>query len=415
MNLKKIFPIFCVIFSICVLGADWPMFHGADGENRSPDTGLPKTWPADGPKLLWKIDTLGEGQSGFSSIVIRDGRIITAGSRDGRSLVLCFDMTGKKLWEIDNGEAWEKNYNGTRSTPTIDGDRVYDFTAVGELSCLNAKTGKEIWRRNMLKDYEGENIIWALSESIRVDGKKLYCSPGGKKAAIVALDKMTGKEIWKTPSLGEKTSYASPTLFVQDGLRILATMYAKGLVCVNADTGDLLFTHEHLQRYDINCCRPIYHDGHLFITNPDTPPVRAGSVLLKITVTGKKASAEQVWHNEALDNLHDGVILLDGYLYGSAYGHLRGAFMCVDWKTGETVHESQDVGKASFTWADGLLYYLGENGKFRLIRPNPEKYEVLAQWEMPDEGEGPAWAHPVVLDKKLYLRRGKFLYCYDLR
>lgn len=394
--------------------ADWPMFHGADGENRSPDTGLLKAWPEDGPPLLWRIDTLGEGQSGFSSVTISGGRIYTAGIRDSRSLVFCLDMTGKTLWEYDNGAAWEKSYAGTRSTPTVDGDRVYDFSAVGELACLDAKTGRQIWRRNVLTDFEGETPIWALAESVRIDGDRVICSPGGKKAAIVALDKMTGKLVWATPTLGEKTSYACPTIFTQDGLRILATMYAKGLVCANADTGELLFTHEHLQRYDINCCRPIYHDGHLFITAPSTPPMRYGGVQLKITVTGKKASAEQVWQNPDFDNLHDSVILLDGYLYGSSHEYRNGMFMCVDWKTGETVYEKRDVGKACFTYADGMLYYMGERGGFRLIRPNPEAYDAVSAWTVPDEGEGPAWAHPVVHEKKLYIRRGKFLYCYDV-
>ena len=405
--------IFCLL-SACTQAADWPMFHGPDGENRSPDTGLMKVWPEDGPELLWKTDILGEGQSGFSTVTIQDGRIYTAGSKNGKSIVYCLTMTGEKIWEYENGEVWEKNYAGTRSTPTVDGDRVYDFTSVGELACLDAKTGTEIWRRNMLKDYEGQNIIWALAESIRVDGDRIYCSPGGKKAAIVALDKMTGEEIWATPSLGHSTSYASPMLFEQGGLKILATTYAKGLVCVNADTGELLFTYEHLQRYDINCCRPIYRDGHIFITNPGVAGVRNGASLLKITVVGRKASAELVWHNEHLDNLHDSVILLGDHLYGSSYDYLGGAFLCLDWKTGETVYEVRETGKGSFTCADGLLYYLCEKGRFFLIRPNPESYDVLSTWRMPDEGEGPAWAHPVVLDGKMYLRRGKFLYCYNL-
>ncbi len=403
-----------LLFTATTRAAEWPMFHGPNGENRSPDTGLLKKWPEGGPTLLWKTDVLGEGQSGFSSVTISGGRIYSAGSRGGRSLVYCLDMNGKKIWEYDNGEAWEKSYAGTRSTPTVDGDLVYDFSAVGELTCLNAKTGEQIWRRNVLTDFEGENPTWALAESVRIDGDRVICAPGGKKGSIVALDKMTGKLVWATPSLGARTAYACPIIFTHGGLRTLATMYAKGLVCVNADTGELLLTYAHPQQYDVQCCRPIYHDGHLFIATCSTPPLKSGSALLKLTVTGKKLSAERVWQNPNFDNLHDGVILLDGYLYGSSHEYRNGTFMCVDWKTGETVYEKRDVGKACFTWADGLLYYMGERGGFRLIRPNPKAYDAISVWQIPDEGESSAWAHPVVLDKKLYIRRGQFLYCYDV-
>ena len=418
MKQIRIFSItlFCVAlcFSGRLMAADWPMFHGPDGDNHSQETGLLTSWPEDGPKLLWQIDGIGAEISGYSSVTIQNGRLFTTGSIDGKSIVYCFDLAGKKLWEYENGPVWEGSYHGTRSTPTIDGDRVYDYSSLGELVCLNVETGQKIWGRNILADFEGENIIWALAESIRIDGDVLYCQPGGPKAAIVALNKMTGELVWATSSLGEKTSYTSPTLFTQDGLRILATMNAKGLVGVNADTGELLFTFEHLQRYDINCTRVLYHEGHLFITNAATPPNKQGGVMLKVTVQGKKASVSEVWRNANFDNLHDSILLLDGYLYGTSYEYKGGIFMCVDWKTGETVYEKRDVGKGSLTWAEGLIYFLSEKGDMLLIRPNPEEYTVVSRFNIQSAGEGPTWPHPVICDKKLYIRHATFLYCYDI-
>ena len=397
------------------LAADWPMFHGPKGDNRSPDTGLLTSFSEIGPPLIWESSGLGVGQSGFSSMTIADNRIFTAGSRDGKSIVYCLDReTGKKLWEYENGGVWTKSYGGTRSTPTVDDNRVYDLSSLGELVCLDVKTGLKIWGRNILTDFEGENIIWALAESVYIDGDRLICSPGGKKASVVALDKMTGKTVWETPSTGEKTSYSSAVIFEQDGLRVLAMMYAKGLLGINADTGELLFTHRHTQRYDINCTKPLYHNGKLLIVNAKTPPDDNGAALLRVTVDGKKASVEKIWQNRDFDNLHDGVLLLDGYLYGSSYNHKGGVFMCVEWETGKIMYDPRDCGRGAVTFAEGLIYFLSEKGDFRLIRPTPEKYDVVSRWSIPEKGEGPTWAHMVVLDRKLYIRHGEYLYCYDI-
>jgi len=397
-----------------LFAAEWTMFHGSDGTNRSPETGLLTSWSEGGPTLLWKISDIGEKTSGYSSVTIQNGRLFTAGIRKGRSLVFCFDLEGNKLWEYDNGLAWTKSYPGTRSTPTLDGDYVYDFSAMGELVCLTADKGEKVWSRNMLTDFEAGNIIWALAESIRIDGDRLYCAPGGPKASFVALNKRTGETIWTTPSLGEKTSYACPMIDELDGLRMIITTYAKGAFGVNAENGELLFTFRHEQRYDINCTRPLYHDGHLLLVNT-VDQGGEGAVKLKLTVAHGKVSLEKVWQNRDFDNLHDSVMLIDGFLYGGSFGYRGGVFMCVDWKTGETRYAGRGIGKgASFTWAEGLLYLLTDKGEVLLVRPTPEKYDVVSQFHLPEEGDGPTWAHPVVCGKRLYLRHGTFLYCYDI-
>ena len=398
-----------------VSSAEWEMFHGPDGENRSPDIGLRTSWPEEGPKLLWKISSIGKGVSGYSSVTIQSGRLFTSGNRDGRSVVYCFDLNGNPLWEYDNGQAWTKSFPGTRSTPTADGGYVYDFSPVGQLACITADKGEKVWTRNMLTEFEGENISWALAESIRVDGDRLYCSPGGKKGSFAALNKRTGETIWTTPSLNEKTSYGCPIVVEQDGLRMIITTYAKGMFGINAEKeGALLFTFPHEQRNDINCTRPIYHEGYLYLVNT-VDPSGVGSIMLKLTVTDGNVSLEEVWRNRDLDSLHDNVILLDGFLYGISFGYKGGVFMCVDWKTGETRYESRNIGRgSSLTWAEGLLYLFTDKGEMLLVRPNPEKYEVLSAFSLPEEGEGPTWAHPVVFGKRLYLRHGTFLYCYDI-
>ena len=415
--MKIPFTIFALIFFLfphVLLSADWTMFHGPDGTNRSPDTGLLTSWAEGSPKLLWTINDIGKDPSGYSSVTIQNGRLFTAGSQEGRSIVYCFDLNGKKLWEADNGPVWTKSFPGTRSTPTADGEYVYDFSSLGQLTCLTADKGEKVWSRNILDEFEGENIIWALAESIRIDGNLLYCSPGGKKGSFVALDKRTGQTIWTTPSLGEKTSYACPILIEQDGLRMIITTYAKGMFGVNAENGELLFTFRHDQRYDINCTRPIYHEGYLYLTNT-VEQGGSGGIKLRLTVANGKVSLEDVWREKKLDNLHDSVMLIDGFLYGISYSYREGVFMCIDWHTGKVQYESRRLGKgSSMTWAEGLLYLFTDHGEMLLIHPNPEKFDVVSRFTIPEGGEGPTWAHPVVIGKRLYLRHGTFLYCYDV-
>ena len=398
-----------LLVSPVLYAADWPMFHGVDGENRSAETGLLTTWPEGGPELIWKIDGIGETISGYSTVSIQNGRLFTTGNRNKRSILYCFDLNGKKLWEYDNGPAWTGSYPGTRSTPTIDGDYVYDFTAHGGLTCLTVE-GKKVWNRNMLADFEAENPTWALAESIRIDGDRLYCAPGGKKGSLVALDKRTGKTIWTTPWLGEKTAYASPVIIERNGRRIIVTLYAKGVFGADAQTGELLFTFRHEQRYDVLCMRPIYHDDHLLIAAPEV-----GAVMLKLSDKNGKIVVEEAWRSRDLDHLHDSVLLIDGFLYGSSYYYRGGVFICVDWKTGSTQYSGgRDVGRGQLTWAEGLIYFTSERGDVLLIRPNPEKYEVISRFQLTMAGDAPTWAHPVICGKRLYIRDDTTLYCYDL-
>jgi len=411
----KIFTPALLLLATTLFAAEWTMFHGPEGNNRSAETGLLPSWSEGGPKLLWKIDGIGEGVSGYSSVTIQNGRLFTSGNRERRSIVYCFDLEGNKLWEFDNGPAWTGSYPGTRSTPTVDGEFVYDFSPHGELVCLKVENGEKVWSRNILTDFEGENITWGLSESIRIDGDRLYVAPGGAKASFVALNKRTGETIWTTPSLGENTSYACPIIFEHGGLRVIATTYAKGIFGVNAENGELLFRFRHEQANNILCTRPIYHDGHLFLTANTFQGVGQGAIMLKLTVVEGKISLEEVWRNGNFDNLHDGIILLDGFLYGTSSSHREGVFMCVDWKTGETRYEVRDVGQGALTWAEGLIYFISEReGNVLLIRPNPERYEVISRFVLPEGGEGATWAHPVVCGKRLYIRHGTFLYCYDI-
>jgi len=389
-------------------GPFWPRFHGPKGDNISTDTGLLKEWPTDGPKLLWTAKGLGHG---FASVVIADGLIYTAGNKDDKTMVTALDLEGKTVWQEDNGEAWTGEHPGTRGTPTLDADRLYHESPLGEVVCMEAKTGKRVWSLNILKEFDGQNITWALAESVLIDGDRAICCPGGKKASVVALDKMTGKPVWRAQGTGVPTSYATATVAECQGLRMVLAMNAKALLGVNADNGELLFTHPHETRYDVNATSPIYHGGEVFICSG----YGSGAELLKLSVEGRKASVERVWESKELDNHHGGVILLNGYVYGAAQESNRGGWVCLDWKTGKKMYAERGVGKGSLTYADGLFYCLSEQRDMGLVEATPQALKVISRFKVPSGGQGPSWAHPVVCGGRLYVRHSDQLYAYDVR
>lgn len=385
----------------------WPQFHGPNRDNISQETGLLREWPQEGPKLLWTAHGIGHG---FAGVTIADGLIYTVGNIDEDTVITALDVTGTKLWQVTNGKGWYKSVAGSRGVPTIDGPRLYHESPNGEVSCLDAKTGKSIWSLNILERFQSPNNTWALAESLLIDGDRVICRPGGPEASVVALDKSSGRLVWAAESTGDLAGYGSPILVEHQGMRMILTMTAKSLIGVNADTGKLLFRFEHLTPFDENIFTPIFRDGRVFISTRTT-----GSVLLEINVDGEAASVKPVWTSTDLDNQHGGMVLLDGYLYGSSHVNNNGRWVCLDWKTGRTMYIEDGVGqRGSVAYADGMLYTMDERGTVALVRPSPNSHEIVSHFNIPQGGQGKTWAHPVILDGRLYIRHGNFLYAFCL-
>lgn len=404
------------ISSTCAEEPFWPRFAGPDGTNLSKDKGLLASWPKEGPELVWKINGIGDG---YASVTLADGRIFTAGNIDKKMVVTALDLDGKILWQKPNGKAYTRSYPGSRGTPTIDGDRVYHESPTGQVTCFDAATGKQVWTKNILEEFGAKNIAWALAESVLVDGDNLIVTPGGPKAAVVALDKKNGRVVWKSePSVDEEgkadlSNYATATLAEYKGVRLILAMTQKALIGVNADTGKLLFRFPHETKYFINATKPVYHNGQICISSGYGS---IGTVMLKLKVQGKNVSVEKIGVSEELDNQHGGLVLYKGYLYGSSHKFNRGSWVCLDWKTGKMIYKEKGIRQGSLTVADGKLYLLSEKKrKVALVEATPKGYEEISQFVLPDHGEGPTWAYPVVVGGRLYIRHGDYLYAYDVR
>ena len=299
---------------------------------------------------------------------------------------------------------------GTRGTPTVDDGRVYYENPHGQVTCLNAATGKTLWTLNVLKKFRGRNITWGLSESLLVDGDRVVCTPGGKEASLVALDKRTGRTVWICSGAGDPPGYCSPVVVEQGGLRQIVTMLARCVVGVHAATGKLLWRVEHVTHHDENISTPIVHGGCVLVSTQYT-----GARLLRLRVEGERATAEQVWHSKALDNQHGGILLVGDCVYGSCRQASRGPWACLDFATGKSLYAERGIGRGSLTYADGLLYAVNHGRTVALVRPTPRAFEAISQFQIPAGGKGPTWAHPVVCGGRLYIRHGQFLYCYDIR
>jgi outer membrane protein assembly factor BamB len=400
--------------------AYWPQWRGANRDGVANESGLLDSWTERAPALLWKAGNLGRG---FSSVSIADGRIFTMGDRDNGQYVIALDLdSGKELWSTLIGDVWEpQGYAGPRCTPTVDGAYVYVLGPHGDLVCLDAARGKEIWHRNMQRDFGGRmHSGWGYSESPLVDGDKLVCTPGGKDAGIVALDKKTGREIWRAaiPSLGPQggdgAAYSSIVVTTGAGVRQYVQLMGRGVAGVDARDGRFLWGYNRVANGTANIPTPLVSGDYVFCSSG----YRTGAALLKLVPDDGGVKAEEVYFldGKEFQNHHGGMIMLGDYIY-AGHGHSAGAPICLEWKTGKTAwrhNRGPGTGSAAVAYADGNLYFRFQNGLMALIGATPEGYREKGTFKIPDV-EQPSWSHPVIADGKLYLREQDALYCYDVK
>jgi outer membrane protein assembly factor BamB len=396
-----------VTCQLCAAEPWWPQFHGPNGDNISADTGLLKQWPADGPKLAWQFSEAGRGYSGVS---IAKGRVFMSGDFGNESWVLALDMNGKLLWKTQNGASWQGPYPGSRTTPTFDNGIVYQMNAHGRLVALEAATGKEVWVVDLKERFDAAHGKWGLTENVAIEGDRLFCTPGGEKALVAALDKRTGKTLWTNTDLKQTAAYCSPILVTHGGVRQLITMTQKSVVGVETATGKLLWSHPHETRSDQNVNAPIYHNGYICTASGHF----GGARLVKISADNR--SATEVWWKKDLDCCHGGVVRIGDCLYGSACRGGGRGFFCADFMTGDTRFRDLKMSKLSLTLADGLLYAVRNNGTMLLLSPRADGFDVVSQFDVRKTGgTDEFWAHPVVCGGRLYLRHGSNLFAYQVR
>lgn len=401
-------PALVLAVLVGVAGAgDSPQFRGPNRDGRFEEQGLLKTWPENGPPRVWVTKGLGRG---YSSACVVQGKVYVTGMLDDQNgYVFVLNADGGLERRIAYGkETLEKQAPGSRSTPTIDGDRLYVLSALGVLYCIDLSKGEKKWEVNVLERFGAENSTWHLAESVLVDGNRVICTPGGKDAAFAALDKMTGETIWTTKGLNDRTSYCSPAIITHHGRRILVNVTGSFVVGADAETGALLWTFEHHAPYDIHAVTPLYKDGLLYYVGGEG----SGGGALELSPDGSTVTSK--WTDKNLDCLHHGVVLVSGYLYGTGYQG-GGKLVCLEMKTGRLMWSTKEVRLGAVVYADGMLYvYEGpEAGVVSLVKAAPTGFERLGKFRV-DEGTDQHWAHPTIANGRLYIRHGDVLIAYNL-
>jgi outer membrane protein assembly factor BamB len=399
------------------LSKDWPQWHGHNRDNISREKGLLKEWPKDGPPLAWKIQGIG---AGFSSVSVAGGKIYTAGEEGGQTYVYALNESdGSRAWRSPLGKGGSPGgFQGTRSTPTVDADRVYMISQNSDVVCYLAGDGTEVWRKNLKSDFGGKMMSgWGNSESVLVDGDKVICTPGGSGGTLLALNKNDGAEVWRSKDLKDSAAYASPIAVEIGGVRQVIVFTDKSLAGIGAADGKLLWRHDRPGETAV-IPTPVVKDNHIFVTSG----YGVGCDLFKINADGGKFSAEKVYSNKNMVNHHGGVILLEGKVYGYTEGikgqRNSGGWACVDFMTGEQVWRAEKLGKGTITYADGRLYCREErkgSGNVVLIDASPQGWTERGRFKQPDQSGKELWPHVVIANGKMYLRDQTTLLCYDVK
>jgi outer membrane protein assembly factor BamB len=407
-------------------GDDWPQWRGPNRDDVSKEKGLLQAWPKGGPALAW---TFGDAGNGYGGPAVVGDRVYLLGSRKGEEMLIALDAKdGKEKWTAPIGKAWDFQGNnwslGPNATPTVDGDLIYALGTQGLLVCAD-KAGKEVWRRDLVKELAAEvtqdgggpqTYGWGFSWSPLVDGDKLIVTPGGKQGLFAALNKKDGKTLWQSKDVTFACSYASPVVAEIGGVRQYVTLAQEGAVGVDAASGALLWTAKPKRAFkDMVCTTPIVHDGHVFVTG-----TQSNGELFKVSKDGGKFKAESVWTTKALWNFHGGIVLLDKHLYGA---HEARDWKCLDFATGEAKWASpaNGVGPGSLTCADGRLYlYSQQDGTIGLIEASPAGYKEHGQFPIPKASairkpSGKFWTHPVVANGVLYIRDQDLLFAFKVK
>ncbi|NVO09665.1 MAG: PQQ-like beta-propeller repeat protein [Bacteroidales bacterium] len=391
-------------FTQCSSKQEVAQWRGPERNGIYPEKNLMTQWPATGPQLLWKYDSLGKG---YSAAVVTSNKVYTIGTIDSISYVFAFNTEGILLWKKKLGVDWTKNWPGIRSTPTIYNGLGYVINGLGVLYCFDAENGNIVWSKDIVKEYKCVFLGYGFCENLVIDGEKLFCTTASTDADVIALDRKSGDLIWKITGSNDSTSYSSPILVQIGENRFFVTQTNKRLISVDIKTGKLAWEYQLKGSPLANT--PIYRNGYLFAVDN----WKAGSFMLKINDNGYSIS--EVWRNSNIETQQGDMVLLGDRFYGLAGGDKK-EFGCYEWNTGKEIYsDSMKVDIANVISAEGLIYcYQLRGGLVKLLKPKENGFEKLGSFKIKGGTEQLHCSHPVIKDGRLYIRHDNSLFVYDI-
>ncbi|HUQ86330.1 MAG TPA: PQQ-binding-like beta-propeller repeat protein [Vicinamibacterales bacterium] len=383
---------------------EWSQWRGANRDGISQETGLLQEWPKSGPPLVWRVNGIGNGYSSFST---SGGRLYTLGARGGIEYVIALDRaTGKKVWETQNGRRYENDRgDGPRSTPTVEGDRLYVLGGSGDLTCLENATGKKIWSINIVQQFSGVNPYWGYSESPLIVGDRILINTGGRAAGIAAVSKADGSTLWRQHNDG--AGYSSPVLMRTGSLSQVIFFTEQRTMAVDPRDGRLLWSYNKANNGTANIATPIVRGTKVFVSSD----YGTGGALLDVRAAGNIATANEVYFTRDMRNHHASSVLVGDHLYGFSSSILTALMF----ETGKTVWRDRSVGKGSLIFADGRLYLYSEDGVVGLAEASPTAYREHGRFTLSPQSGLPTWSHPIIAGGLLVIRDQETVYAYDVK
>jgi outer membrane protein assembly factor BamB len=402
-----------------VAGADWPQWRGPDRSGVSKESGLLKQWPEGGPKLLWQVNDLGDGYA--TPIVVGDRIYMLSNTGMENEFVQAISAgDGKVIWTARIGNVGNPNQNPSypkaRSTPTIDGAFLYALGSDGDLACLEVKTGKVRWSKNVRQEFGGQPGEWAYAESPLVDGDVVVVTPGGPEATMLAVNKKNGAVIWKSAIPGgEPAGYASAIVVQAAGRRQYVQLLSKGMVGVDAKTGQFLWRYAEVAKGPAQYFTPVARGEYVYCG-----ALGVGGGMVRLKADGNGVSAEPVYFTRGLPNGIGGAVIVGDHLYGT---EVTQKLLAVDFVTGKVMWEAPNFGWGSIAAADGHLYVHLVTGDYILVEATPQGFRQKGRFTPPNPpkhkqvGQFPemAFTYPVIADGRLYVRDLGTLWAYDIK
>ena len=401
MKPSLLFILFCVTLSLNAQNTTIQWRNDRTGVYN--ETGLLKKWADTGPQLLWHFDELGEGHS---SVAIDNDKIYITGMTKDVGYLYVLDLNGKLLNKKEYGKEWDKSYNGTRATVTINDGKLYIYSGTGNLICMEQNSLKILWKKNIETDWGGKNIKWGVNESPLIVNEKIIITPGGNEKNVVALNKNDGSLIWSCSGEGDLSAYCSPLYIEDQQVPQVVTMTTNHILGIDIKTGKKLWSYENKNKWSVHANTPIYSDGMILCTSG----YGKGSTMLRFVNGGH--SVEEVWKLSDIDSRIGAMVKLGNYVYGS--GDSNKYWFCVEWKTGKIQYKDNSLTPGVTIAADGMLYCYSEKGDMALVKATPEKFDIISKFKI-TMGTDQHWAHPVIYKGVLYVRHGNTLMAYSIK
>ena len=400
------FLLFYVFASVSLSASDWPQFRGVNGDGISTEKGINKDWKAKPPKELWRVAL---NDKGYAGAAVAAGKVFFLDPDGKDDNIRAVDATtGKDVWTFKYPAAYSSMVGGGdpdwgfgRSSPTYDNGHIYALNAVGVLLCLDAEKGTKVWMRDIDADFKGKPGEWHYTAPPIVDGNKLIVCPGGDNASVVALDKVTGKDIWKGGG-SDKAGYAVPITATLDGKKQYVVVTAFNLIGVDAENGELLWSFPWKTSYDVNAAAPVVSGNTVFISSG------YGHGCALVEISGK--NAKKLWENKEIQAHFNAPIIADGYVYGIGD---PGKLVCLDLKTGVAAWKQPGFEKGGVVAIDGTLIAVdGAKGNVAMVSLDHTAYKELGRIQPLN---GRHWSPPLIADGKLYVRNRETMVCLDLK